>query len=129
MKERIFKLIILALLSLAFALTIIIYSLRITMLNDTVTSASIALSQFEYDGVSLFGIFIGSIVLGAFHLVLYIIVFIVNLSLTCINFSTFVLLGLGILNLVFNVIGESLLYNTRRVSTFQVMTCSWRGRV
>jgi hypothetical protein len=95
---------------LAFALTIIIYSLSITMLNDTVTSASIALSQFEYDGVSLYGIFTGSIVLGAFHLVLYIIVFIVNLSLTCINFSTFVLLGLGILNLVFNVIGESLFY-------------------
>jgi TRAP-type C4-dicarboxylate transport system permease small subunit len=86
MKERIFKLIILALLSLAFALTIIIYSFSITMLNDTVTSASIALSQFEYDGVSLYGIFIGSIVLGAFHLVLYIIVFIVDLSLTCINF-------------------------------------------
>jgi hypothetical protein len=110
MKERIFKLIILALLSLTFTLTIIIYSLSITMMNDTVTSASIALTQFEYDGVSLHGIFTGSIVFGAFHLVLYIIVFIVNLSLTCINFSTFVLLGLGILNLVFSVIGESLLY-------------------
>jgi hypothetical protein len=110
MKERIAKLIMAALLSLAFALTIIIYSLSLAMLDDTWASASIAASQFEYDGVSLSDIFTGLIVLGVFHLILYITVFIVNLLLNCFNLSTFILLGLGILNLVFNVISESLFY-------------------
>ncbi len=48
-----------------FALTVITYGLSVSILNDTNTSASIALSQFEGDGVSLSGIFIGLIVLGA----------------------------------------------------------------
>ena len=102
MKERIAKLIMAALLLLAFALTIINYSLSLAMLDDTVKSASIAASQFEYDGVSLKGIFVGIILLGLFLLLPYIIVFIVNLCLTCFNLSTFALLGLGILNLIFN---------------------------
>jgi len=110
MKENISKLIMVALLSLAFALTIIIYSLSLAMLDDTVKSASIAASQFEYDGVSLNGIFVGIIILGAFHLFIYIAVFVANLFLTYFNLSTFALLGLGILNLVFNVISESLFY-------------------
>jgi len=104
------KLIMAPLLSLAFALTIIIYSLSLAMLDDTVKSASIAASQFEYDGVSLNGIFAGIIILGAFHFFIYIAVFIANLCLTSSNFSTFALLGLGILNLVFNLISESLFY-------------------
>ena len=61
-----------------FVLTVIIYGLSVSILNNTVTSASIALSQFEGDGVSLSGIFIGVIVLGAFNLVILIGLFVVG---------------------------------------------------
>jgi hypothetical protein len=49
-------------------LTIIIYGLSVSILHYTVTSASIAVSQFAVDGASLSGIFSGVIALGAINI-------------------------------------------------------------
>ncbi len=61
-----------------FFLTVIIYGLSVSILNDTVKSASIAVFQFADDVVSLYGIFIGLIPLGAFHLFILIWLFVVG---------------------------------------------------
>ena len=61
-----------------FALTVIIYGLSVSILNDTVTSASIALPQFASDGVSLNGIFNGVIALGALYLFIQFCIFYID---------------------------------------------------
>ena len=93
--------------ALVFALTVIIYSLSVSILNDTVTSASIALSQFAGDGVSLTGIFIGVIILGAFNLSILIALFIIG---SIIKSWSWYILSLGLINLLFNLISEALFF-------------------
>ena len=52
---------------LIFALTVVIFGLGVSILSNVRTSASIASEQFMDGGVSLYGIYIGVIVLGSFH--------------------------------------------------------------
>ena len=90
---------------IVFVFTVIIYGLSVSILIDAVTSASIALSQFSGDGVSLSGIFIGVIVLGAFNLCIQFGLFISTCFIT--SWSKYIgsiNLGLGLINLVFNLI-------------------------
>jgi hypothetical protein len=98
-----------------FALTVIIYGLSVSILNDAVTSASIALSQFSGDGVSLSGIFIGVIVLGAFNLCIQIAFSIAGSIITSRSKSwsiswSWYLFTLGLINLLFNLISEALFF-------------------
>ena len=90
-----------------FAFTVVIYGLRLSILNDTVTSASIASSQFAGDGVSLTGIFNGVIVLGAFNLFILIGLFVVG---SIIKSWSLYLLILGLVNLLFNLISEAIFF-------------------
>jgi len=90
-----------------FALTVIIYGLSLSILNDTVTSASIASSQFSGDGVSLSGIFTGVIVLGAFNLFILIGLFVVG---SILKYWSLYILILGLINLLFNLISEALFF-------------------
>ena len=86
-----------------------------SILNDTVKNASIALSQFAGDGVSLSGIFIGVIVLGALNLFLQIAF---SIAGTIISFRSkswslswsWYLFILGLINLLFNFISEALFF-------------------
>ena len=52
---------------LIFALNVVIFGLGVSILSNVRTSASIASEQFMDGGVSLYGIYIGVIVLGSFH--------------------------------------------------------------
>jgi hypothetical protein len=90
-----------------FSLTVIIYGLGLSILNDTVTSASIASSQFAGDGVSLTGIFKGVIALGAFNLFILIGLFVVG---AIINYWSLYILALGLINLLFNLISEAIFF-------------------
>jgi len=90
-----------------FVLTVIIYGLSVSLLNNSVTSASIALSQFAGDGVSLTGIFIGVILMGAFNLTILIGLFIFG---SIIKSWSWYILTLGLINLVFNLISEALFF-------------------
>ena len=90
-----------------FSLTVTIYGLSLSILSDTRTSASIASSQFVGDGVTLYGIYCGIIVLGAFHLFCYVPFFIFSVVIQ--NWTIF-FVGLGILNLLFNLISEALFF-------------------
>jgi hypothetical protein len=90
-----------------FALTVIIYGLSVSILNDTVTSASIASSQFAGDGVSLTGIFTGVIVLGAFNLFILIGLFVVG---SILKYWSWYILTLGLINLLFNLISEAIFF-------------------
>jgi hypothetical protein len=94
-----------------FVLTVIIYGLSLSILKNTVTSASIALSQFAGDGVSLSGIFTGVIVLGAFNLFIQIVLFIVGSMTTSWSISwSWYMLILGLMNLLFNFISEAIFF-------------------
>jgi hypothetical protein len=91
----------------AFALIVIIYGLSVSILRDTFKSASIALSQFAGDGVSLSGITNGVIVLGAINL------FILIGLLTAGSFYeslSWDLLFIGLINILFNLISEAIFF-------------------
>jgi hypothetical protein len=86
-----------------FILTIIIYSLSIYILNDTITSASIATPQLINTDLSLNAIFISFIVLTVIHLLTHI-------GLFYVNESGVVLLIVAILNVIINLIAEALFF-------------------
>jgi hypothetical protein len=90
-----------------FVLTVIIYGLSVSILNNTGNSASIALPQFAGDGVSLTGIFIGVIILGAFNVSILIGLFVVG---SIIKSWSWYILYLGIINLLFNLISEAIFF-------------------
>ena len=52
-----------------FILSVITYGLSLAILTQTIDSTSIALTQFNSNGLSLNGAFVGVIILGAFLLV------------------------------------------------------------
>ena len=89
-----------------FVLVVIIYGLGLSILSDTITSASIASSQFDDGGASLRGIYIGLIVLGAFHLGALICLICAGISVVE-NWNIFIFI-LSILNLLFNLISDAL---------------------
>lgn len=91
-----------------FILVVIIYGLGLSILSDTITSASIASSQFDDGGASLRGIYIGLIVLGAFHLFSLICLFFIGISVVE-NWNIFIFI-LSILNILFNLISDALFY-------------------
>ena len=90
-----------------FVLTVIIYGLSVSILDNTGNSASIALPQFAGDGVSLTGIFIGVIILGAFNVSILIGLFVVG---SIIKSWSWYILYLGIINLLFNLISEAIFF-------------------
>jgi hypothetical protein len=88
-----------------FAFNVIIYGLSFSILNSTETSASIAVSQFAGDGVSLKGIFAGLIGLCAFNLFILIWFFIVGLIIKYWSFYF-----LSSITLLFNLISEAIFF-------------------
>ena len=109
---------------LVFVFTVIIYGLSVSILNDTITNASIASSQFAGDGVSLSGIFIGVIVLGAFNLFIQIAFSIAGSIITSrskswsISWSWYLFI-LGLINLLFNLISEALFFKFATCFSFK----------
>ena len=101
--------------TLIFSLIVTIYVLSLIILTDTYTSASIAASQFMSDVVSLFGIYFGVLLLGAFNLFFLIGVCIVNLVFSLLNDKFHMQLSilmtiLHVLNFFFSLISESIFY-------------------
>ena len=96
-----------------FVLTVIAYGLGLSIMSDTVSSASIAVLQFEGDGVSLIHIFNGVIAMGAINLFVLLALFIVG---SVFKYWSLYTLILGIANLLFNLISEALLF-------FKFATC------
>jgi hypothetical protein len=91
----------------AFLLIVTIYGLSVSILSDTEASASIALSQFAGDGVSLSGISTGVILLGIFNLLILFWFFMVGSFR--LNWPVYTLL-LGLINHLFNLISEALFF-------------------
>jgi hypothetical protein len=90
-----------------FALTVIIYGLGLSIMSDTVSSASIAVLQYEGDGVSLIHILNGVIAMGAINLFMLIVLFIVG---SVFKYWSLYILIIGITNLVLNLISEALFF-------------------
>jgi hypothetical protein len=90
-----------------FVLTVIAYGLGLSIMRDTVSSASIAVLQFEGDGVSLIDVFNGVIAMGAINLFVLLALFIVG---SVFKYWSLYTLILGIANLLFNLISEALFF-------------------
>jgi hypothetical protein len=100
-----------------FVLTVIIYGLSVSILNEAVSNSTITSPRFASDGVSLNGIFIGVIVLGALNLFIQIALFIYGCFNT--SWSIFILV-LGLINLLFNLISEALFFEFASRFTFRI---------
>jgi len=91
----------------AFLLIVTIYGLSVSILSDTEASASIALSQFAGDGVSLSGISSSVILLGMLNLLILFCFFMVGSFR--LNWPVYTLL-LGLINHLLNLISEALFF-------------------
>ena len=92
-----------------FSLTVVIYSLALSILNDEV----IISSSSQACGNQLFinSVFIGVIVLGAIHFTLLII-------LILLKELAWIILSLGIFNIIFNLVIEGLFFKIALCFTF-----------
>ena len=97
---------------LGFALNVVTFSLGVAILSDTQKGASIASYHFMDGGVSLYGIYIGVIVLGSFHFVLLsftscgVFVYIYDTEYK----NGYLIFSLFISNFIFNLIEEALFF-------------------